>query len=131
MTTLAASKNVAAQFCPDDEEKPLSDRHGRFAWYELLTTDMVAAKSFYGRVVGWEAKNEAASFPYAVFSTGGTEIGGLMELPPDARRMGAMPRWVGYVDLSAWADQCLCRRPTAISAAFRSSPTLRRQLLAW
>jgi predicted enzyme related to lactoylglutathione lyase len=96
---LAASKNVAAQFCPDDEEKPLSDRHGRFAWYELLTTDMVAAKSFYGRVVGWEAKNEAASFPYAVFSTGGTEIGGLMELPPDARRMGAMPRWVGYVEV--------------------------------
>ena len=77
----------------------MSDRHGRFAWYELLTTDMAAAKDFYGRVVGWEAKREAAAFPYTVFSAGKTEIGGLMELPPDARRMGAMPRWVGYVEV--------------------------------
>jgi uncharacterized protein len=75
----------------------LSGRHGRFAWYELLTTDMAAAKHFYGRVVGWETKNGAAAFPYAVFSAGMTEIGGLMELPADARRMGATPRWVGYV----------------------------------
>ncbi len=75
----------------------MSDRHGRFAWYELLTTDMAAATNFYSRVVGWEAKTAAATFPYTVFSAGKTEIGGLMELPPDARRMGAMPRWVGYV----------------------------------
>src|SRR5262249_28048818 len=26
-----------------------------------------------------------------------TEVSGLMELPPEARRMGAEPRWVGYV----------------------------------
>ncbi len=77
----------------------MSDRHGRFAWYELLTTDMAAAKDFYGRVVGWETKNGAAAFPYTVFSAGKTEIGGLMELPPDARRMGATPRWVGYVEV--------------------------------
>jgi hypothetical protein len=77
----------------------LSDHHGRFAWYELLTTDMAAATDFYGRVVGWEAKHGAAAFPYTVFSAGGIEIGGLMELPPDARRMGATPRWVGYVEV--------------------------------
>ena len=29
------------------------NHHGRFAWYELLTTDTAAAKAFYHDVVGW------------------------------------------------------------------------------
>jgi predicted enzyme related to lactoylglutathione lyase len=77
----------------------LSDRHGRFAWYELLTTDMAAAKVFYGRVVGWDAKDGSAAFPYTILTADHAEVGGLMELPPEARRMGAMPRWVGYVEV--------------------------------
>jgi hypothetical protein len=69
-----------------------------FAWYELLTTNVAAARAFYALVVGWEAQDTStAALPYTVFSAGKTEIGGLMELPPDARRMGATPRWVGYV----------------------------------
>jgi len=31
----------------------MSDLHGRFVWYELMTTDPGAAKAFYGEVVGW------------------------------------------------------------------------------
>jgi len=75
----------------------LSDRHGCFAWYELLTTDMAAARAFYRHVVGWQAKDASAAFPYIFFCAGPTEVGGLMELPPDARRMGATPRFVGYI----------------------------------
>ena len=29
---------------------------GRILWYELLTTDMKAAETFYTTVVGWEVK---------------------------------------------------------------------------
>ncbi len=29
------------------------DSHGRFVWYELMTTDMEAATGFYTKVVGW------------------------------------------------------------------------------
>ena len=76
----------------------MSDGRGSFAWYELLTTDAAAARKFYGAVVGWEARDAStAVFPYTVFSADQTEVGGLMELPPEARRMGATPRWVGYV----------------------------------
>lgn len=76
----------------------MTDRHGSFAWYELLTTDAAAARSFYRNVVGWEAHDASTpAFPYSVFSAGQTEVGGLMELPADALRMGAEPRWVGYV----------------------------------
>ena len=27
--------------------------HGRFVWYELITTEAEAAKAFYGKVMGW------------------------------------------------------------------------------
>ncbi len=27
--------------------------HGRFVWYELMTTDIEAAKVFYADVMGW------------------------------------------------------------------------------
>lgn len=71
---------------------------GHFAWYELLTTDVEAASAFYGRVVGWDVKDASTSGQaYAVFTAGKAPIGGLMELPEEGRRLGATPRWVGYV----------------------------------
>lgn len=76
----------------------MGDHHGRFAWYELMTTDMASAKAFYGEVVGWRARD--ASTPdlrYALFTAGTAPVGGLMELPPEGRKKGATPRWVGYV----------------------------------
>jgi uncharacterized protein len=82
---------------------------GRFVWYELLTTDVAAAGAFYGKVVGWDAKD--ASLPelaYTVLTAGEVPIGGLMDLPEEGRRLGATPRWVGYVavdDMDATATQ--------------------------
>ena len=85
----------------DGQGNDQGNGQGRFAWYELLTTNAAAARAFYAHVVGWEAQDAStAAFPYAVFSAGKTEVGGLMELPPDARRMGATPRWVGYIAVS-------------------------------
>jgi hypothetical protein len=76
----------------------VSRGHGCFAWYELLTTDVAAARAFYGKVVGWGAQDASTTaFPYSVFTAGAIEVGGMMDLPPDALRMGATSRWVGYV----------------------------------
>jgi predicted enzyme related to lactoylglutathione lyase len=72
--------------------------HGRFAWYELVTTDMEAAKAFYTKVMGWGVLD--ASVPgraYALFSAGNVLIGGMMDLPEDAMKMGGRPSWLGYV----------------------------------
>ena len=30
--------------------------HGRFVWYELMTTDVKLAKAFYASVMGWGAR---------------------------------------------------------------------------
>jgi uncharacterized protein len=69
-----------------------------FAWYELLTTDVSAAQSFYGKVVGWDVQDASTpEFAYRLFSVGGMPVAGLMELPLDGVKKGATPRWVGYV----------------------------------
>src|SRR4029077_18238128 len=80
-----------------------------FAWYELLTTDVSAAQSFYGKVVGWDVQDTSTSeFASRLFSVGGTPVAGLMELPLDGRKKGATPRWMGYVaveDVDGVVDQ--------------------------
>jgi predicted enzyme related to lactoylglutathione lyase len=71
---------------------------GRFVWYELMTTDVAAAKAFYAKVLGWDAQDASTpDLAYTVLSAGMTPVSGLMELPPDARKLGATPRWMAYV----------------------------------
>jgi uncharacterized protein len=83
--------------------------HARFAWYELLTTDMAAARRFYEGVLGWTSRDATTSrFAYSVFYAGDAPVCGLMELPLEGRKMRAMPRWVGYVavdDLDLTVDR--------------------------
>lgn len=81
-----------------EREIGLIDQPGSFAWYELLTTDMPAAAAFYGEVVGWVAKDASnLELAYTLVTVRDAPVGGLMELPEEGRRMGATPRWVGYV----------------------------------
>jgi uncharacterized protein len=83
--------------------------HGCFVWYELTTTDADAAQAFYAAVVGWGIRD--ASMPgaaYTLFTAGEVPVAGLMGLPADARKMGAQPRWTGYVgvdDVDAATDR--------------------------
>jgi uncharacterized protein len=83
--------------------------HGHFAWYELLTTNIAGAKAFYGEVLGWGARDASTpDLAYTLFSAGEAPVSGLMELPDEARKMGATPRWVGYVavdDVDETADR--------------------------
>jgi predicted enzyme related to lactoylglutathione lyase len=74
------------------------DGFASFVWYELLTTNLAAAQSFYCKVVGWDVQDASTpQFGYRIFSVRGTAVAGLMELPLEGRKKGAMPRWVGYV----------------------------------
>jgi uncharacterized protein len=74
--------------------------HGKFIWYELITTDVEAAKAFYTRVMSWGARNAAVpGMAYTLFTVGGASVSGLMNLPEHVRQMGARPTWVGYVEV--------------------------------
>ena len=77
--------------------QPVSDASGRFVWFELMTTDVAGAKAFYKQVIGFETE----PFPmgdgtYEMWKTpNGTNIGGIMVLPEEAKAMGAPPHWLG------------------------------------
>ena len=85
------------------------DQPARFAWYELLTTDVAAASDFYGKVVGWGATDASTpELAYTMLTAGDVPVGGLMDIPEEGRRLGATPRWLGYVvvdDIDATAGQ--------------------------
>ena len=81
----------------------MSQDHGRFIWYELLTTDREAAKRFYGEVVGWTYDDMTMDeMTYSVAKAGENGMGGIMVIPPEAKAMGAPPHWSGYV----YVDDC-------------------------
>ena len=53
----------------------MTDQHGRFVWYELLTTDLAAAREFYSRVVGWQTMDaQMSGHDYWMFTAGGKPV---------------------------------------------------------
>jgi len=98
------------------------DSHGRFVWYELVTTDVRAAMAFYTKVMGWGAWDASVpGKPCILFGDGKGAISALTPLPDDARQMGAKPSWVGYVgvdDVDAAAA-----RITRLGGAVHVPPT--------
>ena len=78
----------------------MSNPHGSFIWYELITGDPAAAKAFYDSVVGWQiAPNPVApglEYRMIVRSDGGN-AGGVMTLDSAMTAHGARPGWLGYV----------------------------------
>jgi uncharacterized protein len=78
----------------------MNNSHGCFVWYELMTTDADAAKAFYGDVVGWGTRAAPMpGSPYTLFTVGEASVSGLVDLPADAKNLGAAPRWIGYVSV--------------------------------
>lgn len=87
----------------------MSHSQGQFVWYELMTTDQQAAKGFYTKVVGWGTHDaQMPDMTYTMFTVQETPMGGMADLPEDARKMGVPPSWIGYVavdDVDASAEK--------------------------
>jgi predicted enzyme related to lactoylglutathione lyase len=81
----------------------MTNAHGDFIWYELLTSDADAAGDFYGRVVGWTAvPSGQPGMDYRFFFAGdGSDandgVGGFMAITDEMAAGGARPAWVGYI----------------------------------
>ena len=76
----------------------MSKHHGKFIWYDVMTTDCKAAETFYRRAIGWGAKDSGmADRSYTIFSMGPATVGGLMPITAEARAMGVPPCWTGYL----------------------------------
>lgn len=76
---------------------PQVNFRGRFLWHELLTTDPSAAVKFYNRVVGWTTQAWESNPSYIMWMTERGPIGGVMQLPEEAKAAGAPPHWLAYI----------------------------------
>jgi predicted enzyme related to lactoylglutathione lyase len=76
--------------------------NGHFVWTELMTSDVKAAEAFYGAVLGLETQDAGGGMEYKLLKRGAAMYGGLMAVPEDAKKMGARPSWLGYIDV----DDC-------------------------
>jgi hypothetical protein len=81
----------------------------RFTWYELRTTDLESAASFYPAVVGWEAQRHEGGF---LFHRQGEPLAALGLLPEPARARGAPANWLGLIsvpEVEAWVQRFVAR----------------------
>lgn len=78
---------------------PVSTDRSLFVWHDLMTTDVEAAKRFYGSVLGWGTQDweGPADNPYTMWTAGSVTVGGVVALPPEARQQGAPPHWLPYI----------------------------------
>lgn len=98
----------------------MSTTQGTFVWYELMTSDVDAARAFYAKVVGWTIEDSGMpGMRYLLAKVGDRDIAGLMTFPPGVQ--GTPPGWVGYIavdDVDAMAA-----RVTECGGAIHRPPT--------
>ncbi len=65
---------------------------GKFAWYELMTSDTAAAGKFYSDVVGWATHKmpSTAGMEYTTFNIGDVGMAGMLTIPGHSA-------WIGYI----------------------------------
>lgn len=74
-------------------------QHGAFSWNELMTTDVAAAKEFYGKLFGWELEDmQTCDMGYTMAKAEGKEVAGIMGMPPEAGEMP--PMWGAYITVT-------------------------------
>jgi uncharacterized protein len=79
-------------------EKVMTGAQSSFVWYELMSSDVAAAKAFYANVVGWSTQDMAMpGMTYTLLQIGDTQVGGMMTLPKEASDAGMKPCWTSYV----------------------------------
>jgi predicted enzyme related to lactoylglutathione lyase len=84
---------VFSAFSPQPTADPVQSE-GVFVWDELATTDVEAAKRFYGEVIGWTSREmDGLMGPYTMFQSGGSDRAGAMPKPAEA----PTPYWLTYI----------------------------------
>ena len=99
----------------------MTNPHGTPIWYELVTADPDASKTFYDAVFNWTVEAQPSGpIDYRMIDTGDGLVGGVMRLSEEMKAGGAKPGWLFYLgvdDVDATAE-----RITAHGGAVRMGP---------
>ncbi len=74
--------------------------NGYFVWHEHLAKDPKKAIAFYTEVVGWKTQPFGDGGDYVMWVGKQGPLGGVMELPEAAVKMGVPPNWIGHVQVA-------------------------------
>lgn len=78
---------------------------GAFCWLDLGTTDVAAARAFYGALLGWTFEEGGdPQHPYWLARIDGLDVCGLYTLMPEQLQQGVPPHWLSYVSCDNAAD---------------------------
>lgn len=70
---------------------------GEFCWNELATSNVKAAKDFYGKLLGWEfTDHDTGDMTYTMIKSGADEFGGIWQIPTEQKDQ-IPPHWMGYI----------------------------------
>lgn len=70
---------------------------GEFCWNELVTSNVKAAKDFYGKVFNWQfSDQEMGDTIYTMIQINGKERGGIWAIPKDKEKH-IPPHWMAYI----------------------------------
>jgi uncharacterized protein len=76
----------------------MSNPHGSFIWYELMSKDPEASKKFYDDVVGWNiGPKMPGEIDYRMIAAPDGNVGGVLRLSDEMIQHGARPIWLGYL----------------------------------
>jgi uncharacterized protein len=74
--------------------------NGTPSWVDLATTDVAAAESFYGGILGWEAEQmPAGEGIYSMQRVGGSDAAGIYDQMEDQKAAGMPPSWTTYISV--------------------------------
>lgn len=68
-----------------------------FCWYELMTSNLPAASTFYGKVMGWHFSDTDPQSPMdyrMILRSDGRATGGVLQLTDQMQNGGARPAWI-------------------------------------
>lgn len=87
---------------------------GVFCWAELGTTDIAAAKAFYGGLFGWAAEDMPMGdgHTYSMLKLAGLELGAMYKLTGEMLKQSVSPNWMLYVNVAS-ADETVERAKAA------------------
>ena len=81
-------------------------QHGAISWFELMTSELDAAVTFYTQLFGWTTETMIMENgdPYITIKVAGIPVGGMSKLPPQPENIP--PNWGFYVTVKRCGYQC-------------------------